>query len=1257
MTVVAERAKQMVETKVIRRVRTEAGVRRYKQPIGSIIVNDSLLVGLTDKGTDSRGRSVVEGANGRTYTIGLEKNKSSRGGNHYVLRDEKGKVAHSNLSELEVYVELARRIQDEAGIDTRGPGGLPGASAGRGGGYSANQVEAASGEIAAWGNSMEEFSAQLQDDLYSVSARLADTADAHRDLRVARHELEQLRPKVRKVDKEVGSIMDDTAEGILDAAIRATITEGKLPKRYDADTEAEYAKQVLAGAKANAGKPRPAKLSELHEGMWVRKVDNDGVPKGDWFQIRSLADQSVSGRSKLIRGKYRDGSKADFFQQTAREKFETIADPSDQPAYSPPVLPDPDPVTKRVHQISKGDFVQFGEERGYMQDYMPDKDDYSSAERRKNPVYKLEISDDRAGKVNKRTIKVPKGSVSGQAAAAPEKPAEAQIPADPTQWPMRAVESDYEGYNKFIGKDGNAYYTDVDADGWDLYDANDNIIAESRGKGVDLEGLYAAMEEAVASGSTSDLPSVPAGVQHLKPVVSEYEGYERFDYPNGMPAYIKKGKGNLWDAWDANDTRIRSEKTRDELLRAIDREAGIGQPKKTASPPPATVPEELPKLKRLKEKFAGWKRFKLPDGRIVDVGQATEDDNRFYATGKGGWDDIVADGDSEEEVMRKLNTLIGVEQPVTFSPSNTDVAPKRSTIMGLSEEARKRSLQRVSEATRRAVFGGSPGRGTPGSTNPFPRKGDDPNADYKDPDAQLQDDEAERRRAGGRGSQLDELREARAQANEVNQAMKRGTTNPLTALESNPNTVLRNGKPLTRKDKELLNVDSTANGHTPFRLKSPATINLHDRLSRLTSEDRDAYVAVENRATVNYLNGATPHAAWKEAIQTAENIPVPTHHVQLEGTRDGYGAYVVFRNVPGARGYERVTSFRGDFRGQQAATGRMNQENTRARRAAVRTVPLSGKPNPPASTVDAPAASTAGGDVSSRVLQAYQDAGPSSEGLVSLAVLRDRLNDVPRAELDQTLLQMDRSGVIQLDPDPNRRNISDRAKDAAIPLGGEDMHFVSVKPSVASPEARRAEVVTNARMAIEQLRVSSSNWVRISQVRNRLAEQGYGKAEQDRALKQLADSDDVDFMPESNQKTLTNEDREGAVWVGGMNNHLISINSEPSVSSTPSTGTSIASQAESIDEAGARRLARTDPARFLRVVSYRYFKQGKDHRKKDNERHKDAYDELNRYADMIDRGAGVESVLSSIRIGHAGMMGIGRTMMTIRKVLSEEYGQ
>jgi hypothetical protein len=82
--------------------------------------------------------------------------------------------------------------------------------------------------------------------------------------------------------------------------------------------------------------------------------------------------------------------------------------------------------------------------------------------------------------------------------------------------------------------------------------------------------------------------------------------------------------------------------------------------------------------------------------------------------------------------------------------------------------------------------------------------------------------------------------------------------------------------------------------------------------------------------------------------------------------------------------------------------------------------------------------------IEERVRHAYGELAEAAGDLVSLVRLRDNLPDIPRVQLDKILLELNRQRVIQLDPDPNRKALSDRAKAAAIPLGGEDMHLITI---------------------------------------------------------------------------------------------------------------------------------------------------------------------------------------------------------------------
>lgn len=151
----------------------------------------------------------------------------------------------------------------------------------------------------------------------------------------------------------------------------------------------------------------------------------------------------------------------------------------------------------------------------------------------------------------------------------------------------------------------------------------------------------------------------------------------------------------------------------------------------------------------------------------------------------------------------------------------------------------------------------------------------------------------------------------------------------------------------------------------------------------------------------------------------------------------------------------------------------------------------------PAGYQATPAADTSAPTIDQRVVSAITGllAGDGSEpgALLSLARLRDELSDVPRADLDAELKRLNRERVIQLDPDPDRRNLTARARAAAIPLGGEDLHLVSLvqpsssdddldgppTPSVATPAPA---VDIDAVRADDMVQVAGE-WVLVTKVR------------------------------------------------------------------------------------------------------------------------------------------------------------------------------
>ncbi|MGC4879964.1 hypothetical protein ACLQ26_27310 [Micromonospora sp. DT43] len=85
--------------------------------------------------------------------------------------------------------------------------------------------------------------------------------------------------------------------------------------------------------------------------------------------------------------------------------------------------------------------------------------------------------------------------------------------------------------------------------------------------------------------------------------------------------------------------------------------------------------------------------------------------------------------------------------------------------------------------------------------------------------------------------------------------------------------------------------------------------------------------------------------------------------------------------------------------------------------------------------------------VEDRVRDAYQRLADAPGSLVSLARLRGSLEDVARDDLDRVLRAMDRRREIHLEPDPNRKALTQAVRDAAVTIGGEDKHLITIDRS------------------------------------------------------------------------------------------------------------------------------------------------------------------------------------------------------------------
>ncbi len=88
-------------------------------------------------------------------------------------------------------------------------------------------------------------------------------------------------------------------------------------------------------------------------------------------------------------------------------------------------------------------------------------------------------------------------------------------------------------------------------------------------------------------------------------------------------------------------------------------------------------------------------------------------------------------------------------------------------------------------------------------------------------------------------------------------------------------------------------------------------------------------------------------------------------------------------------------------------------------------------------------------------------------------------------------------------------------------------------------EAGELAIDRQVRAAYAEVAPEPSTWVGLAALRNAL--NGESRGEVDQALHRLNRAADVNIIPESNQKMLTEEDRDAAIRIGGEDRHLIAI--------------------------------------------------------------------------------------------------------------------
>ncbi|MEV7010091.1 hypothetical protein [Streptosporangium sp. NPDC051022] len=86
-----------------------------------------------------------------------------------------------------------------------------------------------------------------------------------------------------------------------------------------------------------------------------------------------------------------------------------------------------------------------------------------------------------------------------------------------------------------------------------------------------------------------------------------------------------------------------------------------------------------------------------------------------------------------------------------------------------------------------------------------------------------------------------------------------------------------------------------------------------------------------------------------------------------------------------------------------------------------------------------------GGDVTERIRAAYAELAAEPGAWVGLVRLRPLLGDVPRAEVDRALKGMNRLTEVSIEPDHNQKLLTPEARAAAVTIGDQDMHLISIE--------------------------------------------------------------------------------------------------------------------------------------------------------------------------------------------------------------------
>ncbi|MET8006305.1 hypothetical protein [Nonomuraea glycinis] len=97
-------------------------------------------------------------------------------------------------------------------------------------------------------------------------------------------------------------------------------------------------------------------------------------------------------------------------------------------------------------------------------------------------------------------------------------------------------------------------------------------------------------------------------------------------------------------------------------------------------------------------------------------------------------------------------------------------------------------------------------------------------------------------------------------------------------------------------------------------------------------------------------------------------------------------------------------------------------------------------------------------EVQTRVRAAYVDLAAQPGAWVGLSRLRAALSDVPRDQVDEALLALERMPDVNIVPESNQKTLTASARAAAVHIGGQDKHLITVVAPAGQVVSERPEV-------------------------------------------------------------------------------------------------------------------------------------------------------------------------------------------------------